>query len=207
MIMSQGPGPVTGCPRTCLKTCVVCCWLGGIDGAEKILPAPDGHRATAGHYLPSSFSTSGGFARFRQTLWNIGPVTTGPMFHRVDGGQRRGRHGGCGWGARDWCCSGVGAMGIRPNPNRRDTRPWPLNIKSLPGLNLIGHGGSGIDDGGASIPIRTFASPVLNGVRDWSSRAGRHETMMPRPAPGSLIDGYRGPARRHPPRHLTPRPI
>src|ERR1035441_8580278 len=111
----------------------------------------------------------------------------------------------------------MGAKTAATNPNATllplargcCTQPDPglSTCKSLPGLNLIGHGGSGIDDGGASIPIRTFASPVLNGVRDWSSRAGRHETMMPRPAPGSLIDGYRGPARRHPPRHLTPRPI
>src|ERR1035437_7302597 len=123
MIMSQGPGPVTGCTRTCLTTCVVCCWLGGIDGAEKILPAPDGHRATAGHYLPSSFSTSGGFARFRQTLWNIGPVVTGPMFHRVDGGQRRGRHGGGGWGGGGWGGRGGWGVGGRADPKHRGKRP------------------------------------------------------------------------------------
>src|ERR1017187_209400 len=40
-------------------------------------------------------SGSAGFTRFRWALWNIGPVTTGPMFHRASGG----RHGGGGSGA------------------------------------------------------------------------------------------------------------
>src|ERR1019366_3862002 len=59
---------------------------------------------------------SAGFTRFRWTLWNIGPVVTGPMFHRADGGPVGGRHGGGGCGARDWCCSGVGAMGYTAEP-------------------------------------------------------------------------------------------
>src|ERR1019366_2377415 len=37
-------------------------------------------------------SVSAGFTRFRWTLWNIGPVVTGPMFHRADGGPVGGRH-------------------------------------------------------------------------------------------------------------------
>src|ERR1035437_2624228 len=71
-------------------------------------------------------SVSAGFTRFRWTLWNIGPVVTGPMFHRAGGGPAGGGHGGCGCGARDWCCSGAGAMGYGRTRTAVDSRPCRL---------------------------------------------------------------------------------
>src|ERR1017187_6646825 len=67
---------------------------------------------------------SAGFTRFRWALWNIGPVVTGPMFHRADGGPVGGRHGGGGCGARDWGCSWLGPEGAPVSCPARGPDLW-----------------------------------------------------------------------------------
>src|ERR1017187_9948684 len=56
----------------------------GVPSCGQAPPNPTGGTSATEIEWPGSVSA--GFTRFRWTLWNIGPVVTGPMFHRADGG-------------------------------------------------------------------------------------------------------------------------
>src|ERR1017187_11022525 len=131
MIMSQGPGPGTDCPRTCLKTCVVCCWLGGIDGAEKSsrLQMGTGRRQDttfpAASVLPE---VSPGSARPYGTLGRLQPAqcSIGSM-EASGGGDTAGAGGGRGAGG----AGGEGVWGYGRTPNTAVPDPGPSTFKCL----------------------------------------------------------------------------
>src|ERR1017187_5125683 len=96
----------------------------GVPSCGQAPPNPTGGTSATEIEWPGSVSA--GFTRFRWTLWNIGPVVTGPMFHRADGGAVGGRHGGGGVARGTGAAVGLGLWDIRPNPNRRRYQTLPF---------------------------------------------------------------------------------